>query len=63
MLLVDDPLGDISIDNVEREVENFGTESELLVDLDEKVDQVRTHVPLKFGLHVDKLGRGESLVL
>jgi hypothetical protein len=63
MLLVDDPLGDVSVDDIEREVEDFRSESELLVDFNEKVDEVWAHVPLKFGLHVDKLGRGESLVL
>jgi hypothetical protein len=58
VLLVDDPFRDVSVDNVEREVEDFGTESELLVDLDEEVDEVWSHVPLEFGLHVDEVGRG-----
>jgi len=63
MLLVNDPLGDVTIDNVEGEVEDFRSESELLVDFNEEIDEIWAHVPLKFGLHVDKLGRGESLVL
>lgn len=63
MFLVDDALGYVSIDDVEREVEDFGAETELLMDFDEEVDEVGTHVPLEFGLHVDEFGGGDGLVL
>jgi hypothetical protein len=55
---VDDALGDVAIDNVQSEVESFGTETEGEVDFDEKVHKARTHVPPDFGLLVHRVRRG-----
>lgn len=63
VLLEHDPLRDVAVHNVEREVECFRTQAKLLVDLDEKVDEVRAHVPLQLGLLVDEVHRGRRLAL
>lgn len=46
VLLVDDSLGDVTVDDVQREVENFRTKTELLMNFDKEVDQEWSHVPL-----------------
>jgi hypothetical protein len=51
---------DVAIDEVECEVESFRAQTVLLVDLDEKVDEIRSHVPLQLGLHIDELDRSHG---
>lgn len=57
MLLVDYTLGDVTVDNVHGQVQDFRSQSELVVNLDQEVDKERSHVPLKFRLHVHEFGR------
>jgi hypothetical protein len=58
VLLVYDPLGDVSVNEVDGEVEDLGSESALLMDLDKELDEEGTHVPLELGLHLHQLDRG-----
>ena len=63
MLLVDDPPGDVAVQDGQGEVERLGTEPEMEVDLQEEVEEVAPHVPLKLGLliHSGRRGHGEFL--
>ena len=56
VFLEDDTLRDVSVDDIESEVESFGAKSILKVNLDEKVDEVRPHVPPEFRLLIDEVG-------
>ena len=63
MLLEDDALRDVTVDNVESEVESFRSKTILKVNFDEKVDEVGSHVPSQLGLLIDKLSVGHRLAL
>lgn len=63
VLLEDDALRDIAVDDVEGEVEGFGSQAVLKVNLDEEVDKEATHVPLELRLLVDEVGVGHGLAL
>lgn len=63
VLLVDDSSGNVSVYNVQREVERLRSEAELEMDLDEKIDQARAHVPLQFRLHIHGGRRGHCAFL
>ena len=63
MLNVHDTARDVAINNVEGEVESFGTETKGEMDLDEKVDEAGTHVPPNFRLLVHGTGRGHGALL
>jgi uncharacterized protein YicC (UPF0701 family) len=63
VLLEDDSLRDVTVDDVEREVEGFRTKTILKMNFDEEVDEVRSHVPSQFRLLIDELGVGHRLAL
>lgn len=54
MLDVHNPAGDISVDDVQSEVESFWTEAEGEMDLDEEINEARTHVPSNFRLLIHR---------
>lgn len=60
MLFEDDAFRDVAVDDVEREVENLGSEAELLMDLDQEVHEIGLHVALELGLqlHANDVGHG-----
>ena len=60
---IHDLAGYIMVDNVKGEVKRFGTEMEGEVDLDEKVNQTRMHVPPDLGLLVHGGGGGHCTKL
>ena len=60
---IHDSVGYIMVDNVKGEVKHFGMEMEGEVDLDEKVNQTRMHVPPDLGLLVHGGGGGHCTKL
>lgn len=52
VLDIDNAARDVSIDDVESEVKRFWAQTEGKMDLDEKVDETRAHVPPDFRLLV-----------
>jgi hypothetical protein len=50
VLDIHDTTGDVAVNDVEGEVESFGTKPKGEVDLDNEVDETRTHVPFDLGL-------------
>lgn len=63
VLLIDDPLGAVSVKQVDGQEHGFPQEGECRVCLDQEVNQVRPHEPLDLALHVDEVGVGKSFVL
>ncbi len=54
------PPRDVTIDNIEREIQRFWPQSEAEVNLYEKVDETGPHVPPNLGLLIHGLGRGHG---
>lgn len=63
VLLVDDAAGDVAIEDGQGQVEGFGAEAEVKVDLDEEVEEMAAHVPLEFGLLIHGGSASEGLFL
>ena len=60
---VDDPLGTVSIEDVDCKEESLGLKPKGSMGFDQEVEQVRTHEPLNLGLKVDGSNIGEGLDL
>lgn len=54
VLLEDNALGYISVDNVNGKIQSLWTQTMLLMDLNKKVDEIWSHVPLQLRLHIDE---------
>ena len=60
---VDDAARDIAIDDVEGQVERFWSKAEGEVDLDEEVNETRSHMPSNLGLLIHGLSRTHGVLL
>ena len=63
MFNVDDATRNIAIDDVESQIECFWSETESEVDLDEEIDEARSHVPSDLRLLIHGLGRTHGISL
>ena len=63
VLDVDDATGNVAIDDVEGEIQCLWTETECEMNLNEKVDKTRAHVPSDFRLLIHRLSGGHSISL
>lgn len=57
VLNVDNAAGNVAIDDVESEIQSFRTQAKTEVDLDQKVDETRSHMPPNLGLLIHGLRR------
>ena len=61
VLFEDNPPGDVSVDDVDGEVEGFWAETGVGVDLNKEVDKVAAHAPVELRLGVDEGEVAEGL--
>jgi len=63
MFNVNDAARNIAIDDVEGQIECFWSEAEGEVNLDEEINETRSHMPSNFGLLVHGLGGTHRVLL